>query len=213
MFHLDSSVASNFIHTNTPDSTGENYGALSSSFSYYMSLTTSYGYDQGVDHIGMQYNSTWDNKWHMHFCQYYYYGCGLMAYVTSTADPRVCYKIEAQNTSYGISPIASGTTGFILSRSQNSDGQNHYWQNMNMLGAATTYEQIAANTAAGMTYPRGKLFTYTNINLTGNYQTIPQTDQAGLVPSHGYHSTNYPAMLNVNWWPTKDGIMQYPGDY
>jgi hypothetical protein len=214
LFHLDSSVASSFIHANTPDSTGETYGAEANEYSSYLSLTTSYGYDQGSDHIGMQYNSTWDNKWHMHFCQYYYYGCGLMAYVTSTADPRICYRLENTNSNYGCSPIAAGTTGFILSRSQNSDSANHYWHNFNMLGAVTTVEERAANEAAGLTSNRaGSIYTYTNVNLSAFYQTIPQTDQGGLVPSHGYHSTNYPALLNVNWWPTKDGIMQYPGDY
>lgn len=213
LFHLDSSVASNFIHSNTPDNTGEVYGANDNGRSRKLTISTSYGMDSGDDHIGIGYQSTWDNCWHLHFGHYYYYGAGMMAFVTSTADPRVCYQVENSNTSYTCSPIASGTTGFIFSRDQNADGQNHFWHNFNMLGAVKTYEEIAANTAAGKTHPRGSIQTYTNVNLTSNYQSIPHTDQGGLVPNHGYHSTQYPRLLNVNWWPTKDGIMQYSGEY
>jgi len=82
-----------------------------------------------------------------------------------------------------------------------------------MLGAVKTYEEINANIAAGTDNPRGSIFTYTNVNLSSNYEAIANTDQGGLVPNHGYHSTQYPRLLNVNWWPTKDGIMQFPGDY
>jgi len=213
LFHLDSSVASQFITSNSPDSTGETYGSETSNRGHEMSLTTSYGIGQGSDHIGMQYQSTWDNQWHLHFCHYYYYGAGMMAYVVSTSDPRVCYRIENTNSTVGCSPIAAGRTGFIFSRDQNSDSSNHYWHNFNLQGAAKTLDEISENTAAGKTIPRGSIFTYTNVNLTGDYQQIPQTDQAGLVPSHGYYSTNYPRLLNVNWWPTKDGRMQFSGDY
>lgn len=213
LFHLDSSVSSNFITSNSPDSTGETYNSDNNNYNYKISITTTYGIDQGDDHIGIGYQSTWDNCWHLAFGQYYYYGAGMMAYVTSTADPRVCYRIENSNSSYGCSPIASGTTGFIFSRDQNADGANHYWHNFNMLGAVKTYEEINANIAAGTDNPRGSIFTYTNVNLSSNYEAIANTDQGGLVPNHGYHSTQYPRLLNVNWWPTKDGIMQFPGDY
>lgn len=213
LFHLDSSVASQFITSSAPDSTGEYYSAQSGNRAHEISLTTSYGIDQGDDHIGMQYQSTWDNQWHLHFCQYYYYGTGMMAYVFSTSDPRVCYRIENANTTYGCSPIAAGPTGFIFSRDQNSDGQNHYWHNFSLQGAVKTLDEISTNTAAGTTNPRGRVFTYTNVNLSTDYQSIPHTDQGGLVPAHGFYSTNYPRLMNVNWWPTKDGRMQYSGDY
>ena len=213
LFHLDSSVASQFIQSGANDSTGEDYNAESSGYGSRHSLTTSYGMDQGDDHIGIGYQSTWDNCWHLHFGHYYYYGAGMMGFVTSTKDPRVCYKLSNTNSSYGCSPIASGTTGFIFSRDQNADGQNHYWHNFNMQGAVKTYDEIDANIAAGTANPRGSIYTYTNHDITTNYSTIPHTDQGGLVPNHGYHSTQYPRLLNVNWWPTKDGIMQFPGDY
>ena len=83
-----------------------------------------------------------------------------------------------------------------------------------MQGAVTTVEDFDANIAAGNSSTAGgRVFTYSNFNLSSYYQSVPHTDQGGLVPAHGYHSTNYPAIMNVNWWPTKDGIMQYPGDY
>jgi len=83
----------------------------------------------------------------------------------------------------------------------------YYW-NFNMAGATTKYEDIA-------TKGRGTIFTYTENNLDsiGNYGSITATDRSSLVPAHGYYSTNYPRLLNVNWWPTKDGRMQYSGEY
>jgi hypothetical protein len=213
LFHLDSSVAGSFINSNTPDSTGQTYDAENGTRANYMNLTTSYGSEQGSDHIGVQYQSTWDNQWHLHFSQYYYYGAGLMAYMVSTTDPRVCYRIQNTNTQYGCSPIASGTTGFVFSHDQNADGENQHFHNFNMLGAAKTMDEIATNATSGMAAPRGQIFTYTDVTLSNNYQTIATNDQGGLVPNHGSQSTAYPRLMNVNWWPTKDGRMQYSGDY
>jgi len=137
----------------------------------------------------------------------------MMAFVTSTADPRICYKIENSNSAYTCTPIASGRTGWVFGRDQNSDSGDVYYHNFNMQGAAKTMEEIAQRTTDGETYPRGSVFTYTVRNLSTNYSSIAQTDNQGLVPAHGYHSTQYPRLLNVNWWPTKDGLMQFPGDY
>ncbi len=213
LFHLDSSVASQFIQNSANDSNGENYGAQSTSYQYNIGNTTSYGIDQGQYHIGVVYNSTWDNKWHIHFSHYYYYGAGMSAYVFSTADPRVCYRIANSNSSYVCSPIAWGRTGWILSRDQNSDGSDHYYHNINMQGMETTHEKIQENVAAGVSNPYGQAYTYSEWAPTSYFENISNTDRSGLVPAHGYHSTNYPRLLNVNWWPTKEGHMQFPGDY
>lgn len=213
LFHLDSSVASTFIRSNTPDSTGRTYGAQSTQYAHSDNNSTTYGIDQGNYHIGIQYNSTWDNKWHLHFGHYYYYGSGINAYITSTEDPRICYRFSKKETTFCASPIASGRRGFIFSRDANSDSSDMYWTNLNMAGAATTVEEVEANTAAGKSYPRGSIYTYTNVNLTSDYQEITNTDMSGLVPAHGYYSTNYPRLINVNWWPTSDGRLQFGGDY
>ena len=212
LFHLDSTVASAFIHSNTPDSTGQTYGATNGAYSHQDNNTTSYGIAQGYTQIGIQYNSTWDNKWHLHFAHYYYYGAGINSYITSTEDPRVCYRFEKKDNTYTCTPIASGVRGFIFGNDHNSDSQDVYYHNLNMTNAATTYEEIAKRTAAGSSVPRGQIWTYAEVNLTSQYQSIQNTDVSGLVPAHGFYSTNYPKMLNVNWWPTKDGIMQFPGD-
>ena len=206
LFHLDPNVASNFITANSPDSTGETYGAAGNSYQWSDNNTTSYGIDQGTEHQGIQYNSTWDNKWHLHFGHYYYYGAGINAYICSTEDPRVCYRFENKDTTYGSPPVANGRTGFIFGMDNNSDSSDVYYRYLNMHDVARTWEDL---TASG----RGTVWTYTLTTLTSNYQQIPNTSRSGLVPAHGYYSTNYPRILNVNWWPTKDGIMQFPGDY
>lgn len=208
LFHLDPSVASGWIGSGSPDSLGNTYGGTSSSYGYRISNTTSYGMDQGNEHTGIQYQSTWDNKWHLHFSQYYYYGAGMSAYVTSVEDPRICYRFEDHNSSYTCTPIAAGVRGWIFGRDQNSDGSDVYYWNFDMAGATTKYDDIA-------TKGRGKMFTYTEIDLdsVGNYNQISATDWSSLVPAHGFYSTNYPRIMNVNWWPTKDGRMQYSGDY
>ena len=213
LFHLDSSVANQFIQSSSNDSNGENYGAQSSSYQSNIGNTTSYGISQGQYHIGVVYNSTWDNKWHMHFSHYYYYGAGMSAYVFSTADPRVCYRLQVHNSSHTCTPVAWGRTGWILGRDQNSDSGDHYYHNINCDGLETTYEKIQENVAASVSNPYGQAYTYTDWAPSQFFENITNTDRSGLVPAHGYHSTNYPRLLNVNWWPTKEGQMQFPGDY
>jgi hypothetical protein len=213
LFHLDSSVCSNFITTNSPTSDNETYGAESSSYHRNISNTTSYGIDQGNHHIGIVYNATWDNKWILHFSQYYHYGSGMSGFVHSSADPRICYRIENSNTSYTCTPVAWGTTGFIFGRDQNSDGSDFYYHNIGLKGLETTWEKIQENTAAGISNARGTSYTYQAWSPTDWYESLPNTDRSGLVPPHGMQSTNYPRLINVNWWPTKDGRMQFSGDY
>lgn len=213
LFHLDSSVASQFITSNSQDSNGQSYGAQNASYSYELGLTTCYGIDQGSEHIGTVYNATWDNKWIIHFNHYYYYGSGCMGFVHSTSDPRVCYTWQNPNQSYGNSPVASGTTGWIFGREQNADSSDVYYHNFNLSNLETSWDTIQENIANGVSDPYGRSFTYTDWVPSSIYQNISQTDRPGLVPAHGYNSTNYPRLLNVNWWPTKDGQMQFPGDY
>jgi hypothetical protein len=213
LFHLDSSVASQFITANSPDSTGQNYSAQNNSYSYELGLTTCYGIDQGNYHIGTVYNATWDNKWIIHFNHYYYYGAGCMGFVHSTSDPRVCYTWRNTDSTYTNSPVASGTTGWIFSRDQNSDSNDVYYHNFNLADLETSWDTIKQNIDNSVSNPYGSSYTYTQWNPSSLYQSVTQTNRAGLVPAHGYHSTNYPRLLNVNWWPTKDGRMQFSGDY
>jgi hypothetical protein len=212
LFHLDSTVSSSFINDNTPDS-GGSYGAINGNYQYKINNTTSYGIDQGNQHIGIVYNSTWDNKWIMHFSPYYYYGTGISAFVHSTADPRVCYRVVEHNSAYASSPIASGTTGFILSRDQNADGSDLYYHNLRFNNLVTTHEKIQENIANGVNNPYGTAWTYTEWAPTAYFDAVSHTDRSGLVAPHGQPSTTYPRMLNVHWWPTKEGQMQFPGDY
>ena len=128
-------------------------------------------------------------------------------------DPRVCYRLQVHNSSHTCTPVAWGRTGWILGRDQNSDSGDHYYHNINCDGLETTHEKIQENVAASVSNPYGQAYTYTDWAPTAYFENITQTDRSGLVPAHGYHSTNYPRLINVNWWPTKDGQMQFPGDY
>jgi hypothetical protein len=169
----------------------------------YHSNTTSYGIEQGWEHIGQTYNSTWDNKWHMHYSHYYYYGCGISAFVTSTEDPQLCYKFQQSHTSLGLAPHAWGRTGFIITSSNNSDSGDHRFFNLNLAGMKTTL--AAFNSGAG------KYHSYNEYTQPTNLTTLNINDYANWFPSHGFQSTNYPVYLNVNWWPNASGAMSYSG--
>jgi len=169
----------------------------------YLSNTTSYGMEQGWAHIGQTYNSTWDNKWHIHYGHYYYYGCGINGFVTSTEDPRLYYKVSSTGTNDGMSPHAWGRRGFIFNNSQNTDSSDHRVYNLDLSQMKTTTE--AYNTAPG------KYNSYNEYTQPTNGTTFNLNDYANWFPSHGYNSTNYPVLLAVNWWPNESGTMCYPG--
>ena len=177
------------------------------------SNTTSYGMEQSWMHLGCTYNSTWDNKWHVHYCHYYYYGSGIQTYIISTEDPRVVYRWSYSETNDGNSPHAWGKTGFIFNKSSNSDSNDHTMFNLDLAGMKRTTEAIAAMPST-IAEGAGTYYGYQRtIQPTTMFADLNLTDQSYWFPAHGWSSTNYPCLLNVNWWPTKDGIMQYPGDY
>ena len=186
----------------TPDLTIDP-GTHDSNGEYSHSITTSYGMEQGWRHIGSNYNSTWDNKWHIHYSHYYYYGCGIAAFVTSTEDPRLVYKFNYSGTSDGNSPFPWGKRGFIMNRSTNSDSQDLSYFNLDLKDMKTTKEAFDAE--AGRYYSYGE-YVQPSIGSTLNIN-----DYSYWMPSHGWSSTNYPCFLTVNWWPTHDGRNYYSG--
>jgi len=168
-----------------------------------ISNTTSYGMEQGWPYIGQTYNSTWDNKWHIHYSHYYYYGCGINGFITSTEDPRLYYRISYTGTSWGSSPHAWGRTGFIFNHGGNTDSSDHRVFNLDLKSMKTTTEAYSAGA--------GYYSSYGDYNQPGNNTALNINDVANWFPAHGYHSTNYPTLLVVNWWPTESGITSYPG--
>lgn len=181
------------IDSGTNDSSGE----------YNHSNTTSYGMEQGWRHLGSNYQSTWDNKWHIHFCHYYYYGCGINAFITSTEDPRLVYKLAYSSTSNGMSPHAWHKTGWIFSKPTNSDSADMGYFNLDFAQMKTTKEAYDAEA--------GKYYSYQTMTQPSIGGTINITDGNYWMPPHGWSSTNYPTFIPVNWWPTADGKMHYPG--
>lgn len=172
---------------------------------YYHNNTTSYGMEQGWRHIGVTYNSTWDNKWHIHYSHYYYYGCGISAFITSTEDPELVYKMSYSDSSGGCPVHAWGKTGFIFNRASNSDSEDHRLFNLDFKEMKTTKAAYDAEA--------GKYYSYQYFDQPSIGSNISINDYAQLWPAHGYQSTNYPTYLTVNWWPTKDGKMYYGGQY
>jgi len=187
----------------TPDLTLE--GGEGTNAQSYINNTTSYGIEQGWPHIGSQYNSTWDNKWHIHYSHYYYYGAGISSFFTSTEDPRVYYKWEQQSSNGGRSPHAWGRTGFIFSYTDgNADSSDVHFYKVDFRGMKTTTDAIAEGA--------GYYFSNTERAQPSNASALSISGGSGLFPSHGYHTTNYPTFLNVTWWPTADGRTSYSGD-
>jgi hypothetical protein len=175
------------------------------------SNTTSYGMEQGWNHLGCNYNATWDNKWHIHYCHYYYYGSGIRSFIISTEDPRVFYKWGYADTNDGNAPHAWGKTGFLFNKSSNSDGSDHGFFQVDLAGMKRTTEAIAAMPSS-IAEGAGTYYGYSRTIQPTINTDLNLTDSNYWFPSHGYNSTNYPTLLNVNWWPTASGIMTYPGD-
>ena len=172
---------------------------------YQHSNTTSYGIEQGWEHIGATNNATWDNKWQAHYSHYYYYGCGISAFITSTEDPQLVYKMQYSDQSDGNPLHAWGKTGWIMPRSTNSDSADHRYYNIDFKNMKTTKDAYDAGA--------GKYHTYQEFDQPSIGSNISINDYANWFPSHGWYSTNYPTFLNVSWWPTNDGKTSYPGDH
>jgi hypothetical protein len=176
-----------------------------SSGQYSHSATTSYGMEQGWPHMGSNYNSTWDNEWHIHYGTYYYYGCGCLAFFTSTRDPRLVYLYRNTDSSNGISPHAWGRTGFIFSYpTSNSDSSDHAFHKVDLRGLKKTTAEFDEGA--------GKYFDSSERTQPSVGSTINVANSSQWFPSHGYQSTNYPTFINVTWWPTADGRTYYSGE-
>lgn len=152
-----------------------------------VSLTTSYGYDQGM-YYGMRHQVSWDNKWVLTYCPYYYYGSGINAFLISVDDPDVYYVYQYATSGDGSQPLPYGTSGFIIGQSDpNSDGN---------VGCYFTIVSMENNLQPGGTIPAvgGSLTTTT-------YSGI--LDVAGT-------TTNYPCLVPIERWSVP-GFAGYPG--
>lgn len=172
---------------------------------YSHSATTSYGLEQGWPHCGSQYNSTWDNEWHVHYGTYYYYGCGGLMYFTSTRDPRLVYLWRDTSSSDGRSPHAWGRSGFVFNYPEsNSDSSDHGFYKIDFRDMKKTTEEFDQGA--------GTYSSSSEVTQPSSGSTVSPAGTTQWMPSHGYHSTNYPCFINVTWWPTADGRTSYSGE-
>lgn len=90
-----------------------------------VSLTTSYGIDQGAQYGSSQVVS-WDQNWAATFCQYYYYGAGYIVVYWYTPDPEIYFYDYQQDTTYGFSIVPIGRSSFTCAYQQNADNGGPY---------------------------------------------------------------------------------------
>jgi hypothetical protein len=157
-------------------------GAITATFQYKTSLTltTSYGTEQGNDY-GIKHNISWDNRWVMTYCPYYYYHCGMLAFVINIDDPNTYYTYSNPGSADGIQCLPLGRSGFILGLSSgNSDG------NVGMY--TTTLDASQPKYYDGTTLTIGQALSGPSYN--------------GLLDV-AYTSTNYPCILPIERWFTQ----------
>ena len=145
--------------------------------------TTSYGCEQGAPY-GLRHQITWDNKWVVCYAPYYYYGCGMAAFVINVDDPLNYYlRFTDTNTSDGVGVLPIGESGFIFSPHYNNNdgGAGLYFavQDFAVSGTGIQLKQTEA--------PVGKDTAITHSYSTGVLET-------------GYTSTNYSCLMPVTSW-------------
>lgn len=152
-------------------------------FKQNLGLTTSYGWEQGSNY-GIRHEITWDNKWAVTFCPYYYYGSGMMAYFQSTEDPDVYYYASDTDTNWGcqIFPFHRSKFGYNKS-SNNADGNQG--ARLNILDPDGMYQNGYYDNSAIST---GSSFSF-------NYN-----DQLRYTIDMYYTSTNYPVWFSPTRW-------------
>lgn len=163
--------------------------------------TTSYGQSQGSQYL-TRLQTTWDGKWACIFQPYYYYGCGICAYVVSIEDPSRYFTILQTDTSYGGALMPINKSQFAYFLPINTDGEG---LNVAIFDFTNTARTGTSTTVAGTLYDQSKVATYAN-GAALNSTTYP------FAVHGGYYSTCYPQITTINYWPL-NGHTNYAGAY
>lgn len=151
-------------------------GAISS-----VSVTTSYGQEQGAQY-GMRHNHTWDNNWFVCYSPYYYYGSGVNAHYVSAKDPQYGYYYQYGSSTNGFTIVPFGERQFIH-----------------------RYNEANADGNAGLTFgfaePEGAFRTGFNNtgSATSNGSSLNPHFSSGIIDTY-YTSTLYPALIPMRSW-------------
>lgn len=148
-----------------------------------MGLNNARGFEEGRWY-GIRHEITWDNKWAVSYCPYYYYGSGMMAFFQSTEDPEVFYYAAYTNTSWGCQIMPLGKSKFLF---------NYTGHNIDGNGPRT--------------YPIDPAGFYEN-GYYANGSTISPGDSISFTYSDGhryrgdsrYTSTNYAVLFSPTKW-------------
>lgn len=167
--------------------------------------TTSYGMNQGVQYY-TKVNTTWDGKWAAAYQPYYYYGCGIVAYIFSTEDPRRNFRIQNTTTAGGGALFPIGKSGFVYFNGQNADSNDVYMVSWDF------------KTTNKGNYTEDTRYAHSNTSFNS---AVPAIANGGMLNSSisawksgmsgNWYSTTYPRFMTVNYWPL-NGKTQYEGD-
>jgi len=138
---------------------------------------------------------SWDGEWVIMYSPYYYYGCGLSAYVISVKNPRKMSYVNITDTSGGGALLPSGRSGFKYLNGKNTDGQPVQSWSLDLSSTGhdhtTNFVYAPPNYTATNSMTNVANWTGTLQNSLGNY--------AFQYPGYWY-STSYPRFMTVNHW-------------
>jgi hypothetical protein len=161
------------------------------------SNTTSYSAEQGMMYRARMQMS-WDGEWAMMISPYYYYGCGLSAYIVSVKNPRKMAYVNITRTDGGGAVVPSGTSGFKWLTGENTDSQPIRTWGIELAETGSDHTENFRYSPANYDYSN----TPTTVaNWTGNLNAS-QGSYSFQYPGY-YYSTSYPRFMSVNYWPTQ----------
>lgn len=147
-----------------------------------MSLTTSYGVDNGSEY-GMRHQINWANDIVACYNPYYYYHSGFVCYFIDVKDPRNYARGTYNETSWGCQLVPFGKNKFLFHRTNsNADGGSGF-QPATVDPAGVFKNDRAYSGSAG----NGASISLTALTESQRF-------------SNRYTSTLYPVMLPVPHW-------------
>lgn len=163
---------------------GANEASVSKTDVSSLSLTTSYGIEQG-QYYGMRHNHTWDNNWFACYSPYYYYGSGINIHFVSAKDPSKGYNYQNGGSSNGFSIVPIGESKFLARTNEtNADGT---------VGLSVGYFDPAGIANSGYGF---------NGSAVSNGGTINYNQNGGIIDTY-YTSTLYPTLIPMRSWRQK----------
>ena len=148
-----------------------------------MGLNNARGVDNGRWY-GIRHEITWDNKWAVTYCPYYYYASGMMAFFQSTEDPENYYYASYTNTSWGCQIVPFGKSKFLWNYTgHNIDGNGPRLYPLDPAGFNET-----GYYASGNAITPGSSFSFT------------YADGSRYRVDSRYTSTNYAVLFSPTKW-------------